>query len=207
MPICHSFSLKKCLLRSSTHFQFLFWETIAVKLYELCIFWKLSPCWERLKAGGEGDDRGWDGWMASLTQWTWIWASSRSWWWTGKPGMLQSMGSQRVGHDWGTELKPLLPTWNITLKAGLSTPFTDLLLCQNFSPTTLFNGRRSLSQSPDLRIPWEFGYTGFLFGPRVSLKRNFPGLCQSIRLAPSLFNPMYLGFHLGRSLGHNTLLQ
>ena len=49
---------------------------------------------ERLKAGGEGDNRGWDGWMASLTQWIWVWASSRSWWWTGKPGVLQSMGSQ-----------------------------------------------------------------------------------------------------------------
>ena len=61
-------------------------------------------CWERLKAGGEGDDRGWDGWMASLTQWTWIWASSRSWWWTGKPRVLQSMGSQRFGHDWVTKL-------------------------------------------------------------------------------------------------------
>ena len=56
-------------------------------------------CWERLRAGEEGDDRGWDGWMASLTWWTWVWASSRSWWWTGKPGMLQSMGSQRVEHD------------------------------------------------------------------------------------------------------------
>ena len=51
-------------------------------------------CWERLKAGGEGDDRGWDGWMASLTWWTWIWTNSGSWWWTGKPGKLQSMGSQ-----------------------------------------------------------------------------------------------------------------
>ena len=60
--------------------------------------------WERLKAGGEGDDRGWDGWMASLAQWTWVWVSSGSWWWTGKPGVLQSMGSQRVGHDWATEL-------------------------------------------------------------------------------------------------------
>ena len=58
---------------------------------------------ERLKAGGEGDDRGWDVWMASLTWWTWVWASSRSWWWTGEPGVLQSMGSQRVGHDWVTE--------------------------------------------------------------------------------------------------------
>ena len=62
-------------------------------------------CWKRLKAGGEGDDSGWDGWMASPTQWTWVWASSGSWWWTGKPGVLQSMGSQRVRHDWETKLK------------------------------------------------------------------------------------------------------
>ena len=61
-------------------------------------------CWERLKAGGEGDDRGWDGWMASPTQWTWVWVSSRSWWRTGRPGVLQSMGLQRVGHHWATEL-------------------------------------------------------------------------------------------------------
>ena len=53
---------------------------------------------------GEGDNRGWDGWMASPTRWIWVWASSRSWWWTGKPGILHSMGSQRVGHDWATEL-------------------------------------------------------------------------------------------------------
>ena len=66
--------------------------------------WKRPWCWKRLKVGGEGDDRGWDGWMASPTQWTWVWASSRSWWWTGKPGLLQSMGSQRVRHDWATEL-------------------------------------------------------------------------------------------------------
>ena len=59
---------------------------------------------ERLKAGGEGDGRGWDGWMASPTRWTWVWTSSGSWWWTGKPGMLQSMGLQRVGHNWVTEL-------------------------------------------------------------------------------------------------------
>ena len=60
--------------------------------------WKRPWWWERLKVGGEGDNRGWDGWMASLTQWTWVW------WWTGKPGMIQSMGSQRVRHDWVTEL-------------------------------------------------------------------------------------------------------
>ena len=61
-------------------------------------------CWERLKAGGEGDDRGRDGWMASLTQWTWVWVNSESWWWTGGPGVLRSMGLQRVGHNWATEL-------------------------------------------------------------------------------------------------------
>jgi len=66
--------------------------------------WKKPWCWERLKAGGKGDDREWDGWMASPTQWTWDWASSRSWWWTRKPDVLQFMGSQRVRHDWETEL-------------------------------------------------------------------------------------------------------
>ena len=61
-------------------------------------------CWERLKAEGEGDDREWDGWMASPSQWTWVWVNSGSWWWTGRPGMLQSMGLQRFGHEWMTEL-------------------------------------------------------------------------------------------------------
>ena len=57
-------------------------------------------CWERLKAGGEGDDRGWHCWMASPTQGTWVWVNSGSWWWTGRPGVLQFMRSQRVGCDW-----------------------------------------------------------------------------------------------------------
>ena len=61
-------------------------------------------CWEKLKVGGAGDDRGWDGWMAPLMWWTWVWVGSRSWWWTGKSGLLQSMGWQRVGHNWATEL-------------------------------------------------------------------------------------------------------
>ena len=65
---------------------------------------KRSWCWDRLRAGGEGDNRGWDGWMASPTQWTWVWIGFRSWWWTGTPGMLQFMRLQRVGHDWATEL-------------------------------------------------------------------------------------------------------
>ena len=66
--------------------------------------WKRLWCWEGLGAGGEGDDRGWDGWMASLSRWTWVWVNSRSWWWTGRPGVLWFMRSQRVGHYWATEL-------------------------------------------------------------------------------------------------------
>ena len=62
-------------------------------------------CWERLKMGGEGDDRGWDGWMASPMRWTWVWVGSVSWWCTGKSGVLQSTGWQKVRHDWATELK------------------------------------------------------------------------------------------------------
>ena len=67
--------------------------------------------------GGEGDNRGWDDWMTSLTQWTWVWVNSGSWWWTGRPGMLQSRGSQRVTHDWETELNlELLNIQNWSLK-------------------------------------------------------------------------------------------
>ena len=69
--------------------------------------WKRLWCWEGLGAGGEGDDRGWDGWMVSLTRWTWVWVNSGSWWWTGRPGVLRFMGSQRVGHDWATELNKI----------------------------------------------------------------------------------------------------
>ena len=68
-------------------------------------------CWEGLGAGGEGDDRGWDGWMASPTRWTLVWVNSGSWWWIGRPGVLRFMGSQRVGHDWATELN-----WTVNQK-------------------------------------------------------------------------------------------
>ena len=78
-------------------------HTLATSCEELT-HWKRPWCWEGLGAGGEGDDTGWDGWMASPTGWTWVWVNSGSWWWTGRPGVLQSMGSQRVGHDWATEL-------------------------------------------------------------------------------------------------------
>ena len=78
-------------------------NTLAIWCEEL-IHLKRPWCWEGLWAGGEGDDRGWDGWMASPTQWTRVWVSSGSWWWTGRSGVLQSMGSQRVGYNWAAEL-------------------------------------------------------------------------------------------------------
>ena len=68
------------------------------------LIWKRLWCWEGLRVRGEGDDRGWDGWMASLTRWTWVWVNAGSWWCTGRPGVLRFMGSQRVGHDWATDL-------------------------------------------------------------------------------------------------------
>ena len=99
--ISPEYSLEGLILKRSSN-------TLATWGKEL-IHWKRPWCWEILKAGREGDNRGWDGWIASPTRWTWVWASSRSWWWTGRPGMLQSMGSQRVGHDWGTEINWI---WN-----------------------------------------------------------------------------------------------
>ena len=90
--------------------------------------WKRRWCWETLKAGGEGDDRGWDDWMASLTRWKWV--SSRSWWWTGKPGVLQSMGlqSRRQLSNW-TELPPSKPLNNWLLKVKARSSGWSLWAC------------------------------------------------------------------------------
>ena len=85
-------------------------STLATSCEELT-HWISLWCWEGLGAGGEGDDRGWDGWMASLTRWTWVSVNSGSWWWTGRPGMLRFMGLQRVGHDWVTELNWTKSIW------------------------------------------------------------------------------------------------
>ena len=88
------------------HWKDWFWSWNAIILVTWCeelTHWKRPWCWERVRAG-EGDDRGWNGWMTSPTWWTWIWTNSGSWCWTGRPGMLQSMRSQRVGYDWATEL-------------------------------------------------------------------------------------------------------
>ena len=83
-------------------------NTLATWCKELT-HWKRPWCWEGLKAGGEGDGRGWGGWMASLTRWTWVWVNSGSWWQTGKPGVLQSTRLQRVRHNWATELTDRWP--------------------------------------------------------------------------------------------------
>ena len=110
-------------------------------------------CWERLKARGEGDDRGGDAWMTSLTQWTWVWVSFRCWWWTRKPGMLQSMESWRVRHYWVTEVNwtdlggiktaiwvrtfqlPqdfLLPPWTVKLNRNFAWLLSDCKLSSRF---------------------------------------------------------------------------
>ena len=89
-------------------------NTLATSCKELT-HWKRPWCWERLRAEEEGDDRGWDSWMTSPTQWTWVWVGFGSWCWTGRPGMLRFMGLQRVGHDWVTEL-------NWSLNFGFTNP-------------------------------------------------------------------------------------
>ena len=101
-----------------------------------CWYWSLAkfgildpiPLLGKIEAGGEEDDRGWDGWMASLTQWTRVWVDSRSWWCTGKPGMLRFMGSQRVRHDWVTELN-----WSYTSRFPFSISQGLFFLCAFYS--------------------------------------------------------------------------
>ena len=96
-------------------------STLATWCEELT-HWKRPWCWDRLRAGEEGDDGGWDDWMASPTQWTWVWVDSGSWWWTRSPGVLWFTGSQRVEHDWTTELK-----W--TVLYFLRPPISGFLFC------------------------------------------------------------------------------
>ena len=88
--------------------------------------WKRLWCWEGLGAGGEGDNWGWDGWMASLTRWVWVWVNCGSWWWTARPGVLRFMESQRVRYDWATELN-WTDYFNTILK---STPYN---ICKNIN--------------------------------------------------------------------------
>ena len=100
------------------------------------------------KAGGEGDDRGWDGWMASQTQWTWVWVNSGSWWWTGRPGVLQFTGLQRVRHDWATELN-----WTHLSCSLLYFLYLELCLAQSLCPWERSAAAKSLQSCPSLCDP------------------------------------------------------
>ena len=97
--------------------------------------------------GREGDDIGWDGWMASSTQWTWVWVNSWSWWWTGRPGMQQSMGSQRVGHNWATELN-----WIFTTNKKVWAIITNILFWSK--PNPCLHLYSSLISCDQLRGEW-----------------------------------------------------
>ena len=114
--------------------------------------WKRLWCWEGLGAGGEGDDRGWDGWMASPTRWTSVWVDSGSWWWTGRPGVLQFMGSQRVRHDWATELN-----WTHSSILAWRSPWTGAWLATvhgvTKSQTWLSNKQQQLN-TPAFYLWW-----------------------------------------------------
>ena len=111
--------------------------------------WKRLWCWEGLGAGREGDDRGWDVWMASLTRWTWVWVNSRSWWWTGRPGMLRFMGSQRVGAtelNWRPTDQEPIAFW----KGGLWLTFSwrrehgPTMVCQVVNTGVAHEGRKEI---------------------------------------------------------------
>ena len=126
-------------------------STLATWCEELT-HWKRLWCWEGLGAGGEGDDRGWDGWMASLTWWTWVWVNSGSWWWTERPGVLQFMGSQRLAHDWGTELN-----WDLLMMAVraslliLLSPGVSFVLCKIY-----LTSRKPRNGIPRTTVPWPY---------------------------------------------------
>ena len=97
-------------------------------------------CWEGLEAGGKGNNRGWDGWMPSPTRWMWVCVNSGRWWWTGRPGVLRFMGSQRVGHNWATELnwkKKNLDWWLFSSLRYSADSSVDLFLLSRLVFTVL----------------------------------------------------------------------
>ena len=118
--------------------------------------WKRPCCWERLKAGREGDNRRWDGWRVSPTRWTWVWASYRSWWRTGKPGVLQSIGWQRIRHNWTTELNWIetLKMWfnyNEAVKVGPNPIWWCLYMKSNFGHTKGLRWFKCTTELPKCR--------------------------------------------------------
>jgi len=91
---------------------------------------------------GEGDDRGWDGWMASLTRWTWVWVNSGIWWWTGRPGVLRFMGQRRVGHNWATELNWTGPEFPVSDDKGVLLPSDSGRALLTWETYFLLSGRQ-----------------------------------------------------------------
>ena len=121
-------------------------STLATSCEELT-HWKRPWCWEGLGAGGEGDGRGWDGWMASPTRWTWVWVNSGSWWWTGRPGVLWFMGS--LSRTWLSDWTELNWTWisheyaYVYFLLNLTPHLTPLGCKQNTSLSSLSNTANS----------------------------------------------------------------
>ena len=116
-------------------------------------------CCERLRAGGEGDDRGWHGWTASPIRWTWVWASSGSWWWIGKPGVLQFKGSQRIGHNCATELNSWPFTRVLQVDPPLSIGDWPLLFWKigmNTAPCDRTDGSRCIFCPSMGKCSWDF---------------------------------------------------
>ena len=139
--------------------------------------------WERLRAGREGDDRGWDGWMASPTQWTWVCVNSGSWWWTGRPGVLRFMGSQRVGQDWMTELNKSEPAKWRDVQSRVQRELSSVLFLgsgQCLPDTSVCPSTRNLTRTlgPEIIL-------GFLFH-RHGLLNHWPyDWIQSLAPLPS----------------------
>ena len=168
--------------------------------------WKIPWCWERLKAGGEGANRGWDGWMASLSRWTWVWVNSRSWLWTGRPGVLQSMGSQRIGQDWATELsKTYFPgkqlfdsaLWNSGRSRRLSEPYFLQTMKQGHRKGLYLWGPHRVIRTPQSHTHWNWvqknRVKNRVFGQNhifccFNKQRIFPTIKPSITVATAKCN-------------------
>ena len=161
-------------------------------------------CWERLRAGREEDDRGWDGWMASPTQWTWVWVNSRIWWWTGRTGMLQSMESQRVAHDWATDLN-----WNTALKGNAYIKLSKADICygdlkQDFFCTwwsTCYKSNTAVSPNIYFHLGYYHPDLGWLLPVQTSLLQRGSSLTNylGIDLPPPLIVFINVWYYLFNS--------
>ena len=154
-------------------------STLATSCEELT-HWKSLWCWEGLGAGGEGDNRGWDGWMASLTRWTWVWVNSGIWWWTGRPGVLWFMGSQRVGHDWVTELNWMYVLGQM-LTPDAKTWILEKMLLLEMNGLNIKQGQEEKGTTEDEMFGWHHWLDGHGFGWTLGVGDGQGGLecCSS----------------------------